>query len=76
MNEEMIEKLGMGVLTMAPVQAGIHAAILSGIHAVVILISPYIVPALAVLGIVIAAAGIVLLTKKVAEWIMENHGDF
>jgi hypothetical protein len=68
--EDLIVQVGMQILSDSSVQATIHTVVIKGLTAVIAFITPYIIPALAVIGVVLLAAAVTLLTVKVAEWIM------
>jgi hypothetical protein len=69
-SESLVIQVGTQILLNPAVQAAIKGVIVKGVTAVVAFITPYILPALAVIGVVLLAAVVAILTVKVAEWIM------
>lgn len=70
--QDLVVKVGMQILLDPSVQSKIHVVAIKGLTAVCKFITPYIIPALIVVGVVLSAVAILLFTVEVAKWIMAN----
>lgn len=71
--DSLIIHVGAHILQNPAVQASIKSVVVAGLKAVVAFITPYIIPALIVLGIIVMAISIVWLIREVAKWIMLQY---